>query len=321
MALAVISASCSSQTATSNRGNATSVKIEMNFGKPAKLQLANVSIEHFAGNMFQIVVHDKHGACQLAKIINSDLSPCIRENEGAHEREEIGTVVSRKDTAKQRKPPENSLLSEMHTSISAKQPPDVLLQAGRDQDEGDHGREKSGTVVLQKDTAKQHLPQENSLLSEIHMSISASQPPRSVLLQAGRDPSPRIEVASGVKETTAQQAATSAGMLSNTAAVVARRQLIDGPLSWGQLKTSCESSACDISNGGCTIVLSDDFIMGSYTSEISFSGKAITIWGQGKMRDASGGGRFFKGVGAGSFLELHDAVLQNGNAGNGSVSE
>ena len=56
--------------------------------------------------------------------------------------------------------------------------------------------------------------------------------------------------------------------------------------------------------------------MGSYTSEISFSGKAITIWGQGKVLDASGGGRVFIGEGAGSFLELHDAVLQNGDAEN-----
>jgi hypothetical protein len=30
--------------------------------------------------------------------------------------------------------------------------------------------------------------------------------------------------------------------------------------------------------------------------------------------DAQGSGRFFGGDGAGSFLELHDAVLQNGQA-------
>ena len=56
--------------------------------------------------------------------------------------------------------------------------------------------------------------------------------------------------------------------------------------------------------------------MGSYSAKIDFSGKAITIWGQGNVLDASGGGRLFQGVGAGSFLELHDAVLQNGNAVN-----
>jgi hypothetical protein len=54
--------------------------------------------------------------------------------------------------------------------------------------------------------------------------------------------------------------------------------------------------------------------MGSYSGEIDFSGKAIIIWGQGKVLDASGGSRFFIGEGAGSFLELHDAVLQNGYA-------
>jgi predicted outer membrane repeat protein len=61
--------------------------------------------------------------------------------------------------------------------------------------------------------------------------------------------------------------------------------------------------------------------MDSYSSEISFSGKNITIWGQGKVLDASGGGRFFNGAGAGSFLELHDVVLRNGqsNDGNGGA--
>ena len=86
--------------------------------------------------------------------------------------------------------------------------------------------------------------------------------------------------------------------------------------NWNQLSNKCGTSACSIANGGCTITLSDDFAMGSYSGEISFSGKAITIWGQGKVLDASGGGRFFNGVGAGSFLELHNAVLQNGAAGN-----
>jgi hypothetical protein len=83
--------------------------------------------------------------------------------------------------------------------------------------------------------------------------------------------------------------------------------------NWNQLKNKCNTtSACN--TGGCTIVLGDDFVMGSYNGEIDFSGKTITIWGQGKVLDASGGGRFFSGVGAGSFLELHEAVLQNGQA-------
>jgi hypothetical protein len=84
------------------------------------------------------------------------------------------------------------------------------------------------------------------------------------------------------------------------------------PTHWAELATICSSSACDTANGGCTIVLSDDFSMGSYTSEISFSGKTITIWGQAKVLDAQGSGRFFRGEGADSFLELHDAVLQKG---------
>jgi hypothetical protein len=54
--------------------------------------------------------------------------------------------------------------------------------------------------------------------------------------------------------------------------------------------------------------------MGSYSSEISFSGKTVTIWGQGKVLDASAGGRFFNGNGAGSLLELHNVVLQNGQS-------
>jgi hypothetical protein len=95
-------------------------------------------------------------------------------------------------------------------------------------------------------------------------------------------------------------------------------------LNWADLKVACSDSACDtangpfIGNGGCTITLSDDFAMGSYSGEIVFSGKAITIWGRGKVLDDSGGGRFFNGEGAGSFLELHDAVLQN--SGGAAVS-
>jgi hypothetical protein len=246
MALVVISASCSSQKVTSsNRGNATSVKIGMDFGKLA-------------------LPHD--------------------------------------ESVKQRTTPETNLPLEMHyTSISAKEP-DVLLQAGRDQKEGARERKESETLVFRDSTAKHRKTLENNPLPEMHMSISAKEPP------ASRPTERRLP-------TYAKLTATTAAMSLNTAAVVARRQLTDGPLSWGQLKTSCESSACDISNGaGCTIVLSDNFIMGSYTSEINFSGKAITIWGQGKVLDALGGGRFFRGGGAGSFLELHHAVLQNGNA-------
>jgi hypothetical protein len=88
------------------------------------------------------------------------------------------------------------------------------------------------------------------------------------------------------------------------------------PLSnWDQLKTQCESSACNIANG-CTIVLSEGFNMGSFTGEICFNLKDITVWGQGGVLDALGGERFFKGSGAGSSLKLHDVVLQNGGSDN-----
>jgi hypothetical protein len=85
-------------------------------------------------------------------------------------------------------------------------------------------------------------------------------------------------------------------------------------LNWADLKATCADSDCDTANGGCTITLSNNFVMGSYGGETSFSGKTITIWGQGNVLDALGGGRFFNGNGAGSLLELHDAVLQNGDA-------
>ena len=84
--------------------------------------------------------------------------------------------------------------------------------------------------------------------------------------------------------------------------------------NWNQLSNKCGTSACNTANGGCTITLSEDFVMGSYSGEIDFSGKAITIWGQEKVLDAAGGGHFFYGDSADSFLELHDAVLQNGDA-------
>jgi hypothetical protein len=61
--------------------------------------------------------------------------------------------------------------------------------------------------------------------------------------------------------------------------------------------------------------------MGSYTGEIDFSNKYITIWGQGgTLLDAAGGGRFFSGSGAGSWLVLHGVVLQNGAADSTTVS-
>jgi hypothetical protein len=56
------------------------------------------------------------------------------------------------------------------------------------------------------------------------------------------------------------------------------------------------TSACSITNGGCTITLSDDFAMGSYSGEIEFSGKAFTIWGQRLMPQEEGVFSMEKGV-------------------------
>jgi predicted outer membrane repeat protein len=86
----------------------------------------------------------------------------------------------------------------------------------------------------------------------------------------------------------------------------------DPATTWVQLKTQCESSACSSDSGGCTIVLSDGFVMGEYSGQIAFAGKEIVLWAQGKMFDAGGGGQFFYADGAGT-LELHSAVLTNGH--------
>jgi hypothetical protein len=203
MALAVISAACSSQTKTKNQRNATSevvIQIEMNFGKPARLQLTNATIGQLSSGVFQLVVGDEHEACQLAKIINPDLSPCIREDEDKRERKiDTEPVISDNDTTKQRKTTEHKL--SLANIVSAKEPPDVLLQAGRDQNEGPREREENGTSFSRNNTAKQHKMPENNL-SKIHSSISANELP-AVLLQAGRDlPSehPRATTSSNVNQ-------------------------------------------------------------------------------------------------------------------------
>jgi hypothetical protein len=57
--------------------------------------------------------------------------------------------------------------------------------------------------------------------------------------------------------------------------------------------------------------------MGGYNdSSLDFSGKNITIWGNGKILDPLGEGRIFWGSGAGSCLTLHEVVLQNGISDN-----
>ena len=73
-----------------------------------------------------------------------------------------------------------------------------------------------------------------------------------------------------------------------------------------ELQSACASSG--------TIVLSSSFVMGAYTSQCDFSGKAIIVRCDGKVLDANKQGRFFSGIGSGSSLEVHGCVLKNGKA-------
>ena len=61
-------------------------------------------------------------------------------------------------------------------------------------------------------------------------------------------------------------------------------------------------------------MLSSSFVMGAYTSQCDFSGKAIIVRCDGKVLDANKQGRFFSGNGAGSSLEVHGCTLKNGRA-------
>ena len=65
--------------------------------------------------------------------------------------------------------------------------------------------------------------------------------------------------------------------------------------------------------------------MGSYTKEIHFGGKKLVIWGKNATLDAAKKGRFFSSTFGpndddddhakpDTSLELHDLVLQNGDA-------
>ena len=120
---ATISAAASSQAEMRTQGNSTNVKIEMNFDTPTKIQSLQAVISQLSNSVFQIVVADEHQACQLARIINSDLSPCFHEQRKKNEPDDTDAVViSRNDTSKQRKTAQNALwLPKKHTSISALQ--------------------------------------------------------------------------------------------------------------------------------------------------------------------------------------------------------
>ena len=67
--------------------------------------------------------------------------------------------------------------------------------------------------------------------------------------------------------------------------------------------------------------------MGSYTNEINFGGKQLVIWGNNATLDAAQKGQFFSSDSGDDHattitsLELHDLVLQNGNANFGALSK
>ena len=97
------------------------------------------------------------------------------------------------------------------------------------------------------------------------------------------------------------------------------------PQSWEEL-----ASAAATASPSATIHLSVSFVMGDFTKEIHFGGKQLVIWGKNATLDAQKKGRFFSShVGpndddahepAGkTSLELHDLVMQNGQA-NSEVS-
>jgi hypothetical protein len=97
--------------------------------------------------------------------------------------------------------------------------------------------------------------------------------------------------------------------VANTTVVV-RRRLIE-VTNWEAMKTACGSSG--------TVILSDDFVMGTYTPTpspqsggIDFSGKQLVIIGNNKTLDAGEKGRFFYGSGSGSSLEVRNVTMRNG---------
>ena len=131
---ATISAAASSQAEMRIQGNSTNVKIEMNFDKPTKTQSLHAVISQLSSSVFQIIVADEHQACQLARIINSDLSPCFHEQRKETEPEDTDAdVFYRNGTSKKRKTARNALWGAKKThSISGLHPPHVLLQASQD---------------------------------------------------------------------------------------------------------------------------------------------------------------------------------------------
>jgi hypothetical protein len=330
-------------TETRNQRNAT-VQIEMNFGKPAKLKLTNATIGQLSSGVFQIVVGDEHGACQLAKkIINPDLSPCTREDKDERDREiKTESAITRKYTTKQRKQhktTESKLsLAKMHTIVRAEEPPDVLLHQARRKI-----AKQSDTIVSRNNTAKQRNTQEYKLpMLKMHPSIISAEQSLDVQLQVGQDPTPKYyhTVTSDannqakvylLKRPLPMFPFSSLGGVviafvptdgSNrlvpvppSTMVMVRRRL-STVLNWAELRGACTSDG--------TIELGDGFVMGTYTGECDFTGKNLVVDCRGKTLDAGKGGRFFHSNGgwptaSSSSLTLRGCTLKDGLQ-SGSVS-
>ena len=71
--------------------------------------------------------------------------------------------------------------------------------------------------------------------------------------------------------------------LMNTTAVVMHRRLAEVS-SWAEMKSACGS----MTSG--TVTLGDDFVMGSYDSQIDFSGKQLVIIGNNTVLNAGENG-------------------------------
>jgi hypothetical protein len=70
--------------------------------------------------------------------------------------------------------------------------------------------------------------------------------------------------------------------VANTIAVAGMRRRLTEVWNWESMKTACGSSG--------TVILSDDFIMGTHTGQIVFSGLKLVIIGNSKTLDAGTNG-------------------------------
>ena len=118
-----------------------------------------------------------------------------------------------------------------------------------------------------------------------------------------------------------QQQSTESNEEPTTASVTTAMTPRTDPQSWEALANATAAST----NATATIHLSPNFVMGDYTGEIHFGGKRLVIWGNNATLDAQKKGRFFSSDGdddeddgdgehGKTSLELHNLVMQNGNA-------